>query len=284
MSIEVNGVSLPDIPSEVLEQYPYAVALDFTASYGATTIMLYCSAAPFCYYPAEYPDDIDYALLKTSSVQVTCAYSPSITGSEDWFVGEAEESGGIVVEEYDGGYISISWANHDIAKMDADGNDTGEIYFPSSVSVSYYAAPKSWYDGMAQQVMRLTGTSDKLTTDEMLELLTALNADSDGDTGGGSVTIVPWSTGTDEEIAAMVAAMDAGTISIEDTGWAIGDERTVTLSVMSATGVGENHTEQTVTMVLMDSQHYTLTEATAGGDTKDHFVVGMKNCLAEKAI
>lgn len=92
--------------------------------------------------------------------------------------------------------------------------------------------------------------------------------------------IVPWSTGTDEQIAAMVAALDAGTISIEDTGWAVGDERKVTLAAMAATGVGETHVEQTVTLVLMDSQHYTLTEATAGGDTKDHFVVGLKNFLA----
>lgn len=92
--------------------------------------------------------------------------------------------------------------------------------------------------------------------------------------------IVSWADGTDEQIAAMVAALDAGTISIEDTGWSVGDERKVTLAAMAATGVGESHVEQTVTLVLMDSQHYTLTEATAGGDTKDHFVVGLKNFLS----
>lgn len=94
--------------------------------------------------------------------------------------------------------------------------------------------------------------------------------------------IVSWAEGTDEQIAAMVAALDTGTISIEDTGWAVGDERVVTLSAMAATGVGETHAKQAVTLVLMDSQHFTLTEATAGGDTKDHFVVGLKNCLNEK--
>ena len=94
--------------------------------------------------------------------------------------------------------------------------------------------------------------------------------------------IVSWADGTDEQIAAMVAALDDGTISIEDTGWAVGDERVVTLSAMAATGVGESHAEQSVTLVLMDSQHFTLTEATAGGDTKDHFVVGLKNSLNEK--
>lgn len=111
---------------------------------------------------------------------------------------------------------------------------------------------------------------------------------NDGGSGGGNtnpdspaVEIVPWSTGTDEQIAAMVAALDAGTLSIEETGWQVGDERTVNLSAMAATGVGESHAAQTATLVLMDSQHYELAEATAGGNTKDHFVVGLKNSLKE---
>lgn len=92
-----------------------------------------------------------------------------------------------------------------------------------------------------------------------------------------SVKIVPWATGTDEEIAAMIAALDSGKLSIADTGWQIGDERTVSLAAMEATGVGESHAAQQVTLVLMDSQHYDLVD---GG--KDHFVVGLKNCLNEK--
>lgn len=90
------------------------------------------------------------------------------------------------------------------------------------------------------------------------------------------VKIVPWATGTDEEIAAMVAALDDGRITIEDTGWQIGDERTMSLAAMEATGVGETHAAQEVTFVLMDSQHYNLV-----GGGKDHFVVGLKNCLNE---
>lgn len=103
------------------------------------------------------------------------------------------------------------------------------------------------------------------------------------ESSGGSFSgeIVPWSTGTDEQIAAMVAALDAGTLSIGETGWNVGDERTVNLSAMAATGVGESHVAQTATLVLMDSQHYELAEATAGGNTKDHFVVGLKNSLKE---
>lgn len=108
----------------------------------------------------------------------------------------------------------------------------------------------------------------------------ASNAVEYGDGSPSGVEIVSWADGTDEQIAAMVAALDDGTLTIEETGWKIGDERKVTLSAMDATGVTESHVTQDVTLVLMDSQHYNLTEATLGGDTKDHFVVGLKNVLA----
>lgn len=104
-----------------------------------------------------------------------------------------------------------------------------------------------------------------------------------GGSGGGNtnpdspaVEIVPWATGTDEQIAAMVAALDAGTLSVEETGWQVGDERTVNLSAMAATGVGESHTEQDVVLVL----------GNAGGKyfedgTECHFVVLQKDSLNE---
>ena len=76
--------------------------------------------------------------------------------------------------------------------------------------------------------------------------------------GGGDVEIVSWTTGTDAQIAAMVAALDTGKITIEQTGWQIGEERIVHLSAMEAISVGESHAAQDVSFVLMDSQHYDL--------------------------
>lgn len=97
-----------------------------------------------------------------------------------------------------------------------------------------------------------------------------------------SVKIVTWAAGTDAEIADMVAAADAGQINLKDY-WAAGQERTVNLSAMAATGVGETHAAQTATLVLMDAActGFTLAAATAGGKTVPDFVVGLKNCLAE---
>lgn len=91
-----------------------------------------------------------------------------------------------------------------------------------------------------------------------------------------AVEIVPWSTGTDEQIAAMVAAADAGKIVLSDY-WSAGDARTVHLSAMPApSGTGERHDAQSVEFVLTDPGHYTL----ANGKPCN-FVVLQKNCLNE---
>lgn len=95
-----------------------------------------------------------------------------------------------------------------------------------------------------------------------------------------NVKVVTWSGGTDAEIAAMVDAADKGLINLSDY-WAVGDERTVSLSAMAATGVGETHAAQTVKLVLMDKTctGFTLAAATSGGKTKPSFIIGLKNSL-----
>ena len=93
-----------------------------------------------------------------------------------------------------------------------------------------------------------------------------------------SVKTVTWAGGTDQEIADMVAAADAGVIKLSDY-WAVGDTRSVSLSAMSATGVGESHAAQTVEFVIMDTTCKGFT-VTATGKTPS-LIVGMKNCLNE---
>ena len=92
--------------------------------------------------------------------------------------------------------------------------------------------------------------------------------------------IVTWAGGTDEEIVKMVQLADRGIINLSDY-WAVGDTRTVQLSAMSATGVGESHAAQTVDLVLMHAGGYDLNAAVASGRTKCSFVVGLKDSLTE---
>lgn len=99
---------------------------------------------------------------------------------------------------------------------------------------------------------------------------------NDGDTP----TIVSWQNGTDAEIAAMIAAADAGQIDLTDY-WSVGDERTVHLDAMTA---GDAFTTamaaQDVVLVLMDtgsqSGYVDVNNKTV------NFIVGQKDCLSEK--
>lgn len=92
--------------------------------------------------------------------------------------------------------------------------------------------------------------------------------------------LVTWAGGTDEEIVKMVQLADQGEINLSDY-WAVGDTRTVQLSAMSNTGVGESHSAQEVDLVLMHAGGYTLNAAVVSGRTKCSFVVGLKDSLTE---
>lgn len=91
--------------------------------------------------------------------------------------------------------------------------------------------------------------------------------------------IVTFADGTDEEIAAMVQAHYDGKINISDY-WSVGDKRSVQLSAMEATGVGESHRAQTVEFVIGDFEHDDLTTA-INGHTKAAITLLQKDCLMD---
>ena len=106
---------------------------------------------------------------------------------------------------------------------------------------------------------------------------------------GNPIKIVSWANGTDEEIIAMIQAADAGEIDLTEY-WDVGDVRNVSLSAMSASGVGESHVAQTVQMVLVAKDtgvqssanpcyNYQYVTATSGR-TYPSFIVQQKNGLA----
>lgn len=79
---------------------------------------------------------------------------------------------------------------------------------------------------------------------------------------------------TDEQFSNTVSDLDSGVLTTSDLPWAVGDTRTVNLSAMSATGVGESHDAETVTFVIQNVGGVTLTNG-----KKCHYVVGLLNCL-----
>ena len=75
---------------------------------------------------------------------------------------------------------------------------------------------------------------------------------------GNDYKIVTWADGTDEEIAAMLAAHYEGKIDISDY-WAVGDKRKIHLNAMSATGVSESHHADDYDFVIIGIKHDDLT-------------------------
>lgn len=74
--------------------------------------------------------------------------------------------------------------------------------------------------------------------------------------GGGSVEIVPWSTGTDEQIVAMLQAAHNGDIDLQtDGGWSVGDERTISISSF-VDGTGVTHAQQDQVIVISSFDDY----------------------------
>lgn len=91
--------------------------------------------------------------------------------------------------------------------------------------------------------------------------------------------IVTFAGGTDEEIAKMVQAHYDNKINIADY-WAVGDTRTVSLSAMAATGVGESHRAQDVQFVIGDFEHDDLATP-INGHSKAAVTLLQKDCLMD---
>ena len=91
--------------------------------------------------------------------------------------------------------------------------------------------------------------------------------------------IVTFANGTDEEISAMIQAHYNNKINIADY-WAVGDTRTVSLSAMEATGVGESHRAQDVKFVIGDFDHDDL-KTPINGHSKAAVTLLQKDCLMD---
>ena len=81
-----------------------------------------------------------------------------------------------------------------------------------------------------------------------------------------------WSGATDENLATAIANLHAGTTTISELGWSVGDERTMSLSAIAAGSYNVAHAAQDVTLVIMDTNAYNGT---------GNLVWGLKDCLLE---
>lgn len=96
------------------------------------------------------------------------------------------------------------------------------------------------------------------------------------------VQLVPWSTGTDEQIVAMVNAYYNDEITLDDVKsvWSVGDAREMEFSAIPAqcVEVSEGQETQKVEIVIIDFNHNDLYE-TVNGKSKALITVQLKDCL-----
>lgn len=107
------------------------------------------------------------------------------------------------------------------------------------------------------------------------------NGGSGNSGSGGAVTIVPFSTGTDTEIANMLEAARNGNLDLSQY-WHVGDTRTVHHSAIEATNGLEAQDEQDAVWVIMDTganSGYTFADG-----TPVNFVIGMQDSLNARGV
>lgn len=176
-----NGVTLPDIPADMLAKYPYAfimrTMLEDAELGRAENFSLQASSSEMFYLPTSLTGDtVDYVANNDIGVWAF------LTESNEW--GDITEvaAGDGQYMHFDGKnfYSVIVWSNHDICELtgvDPDTGDytTGDIFFLDS-TVTFegkYLVPGTWFKNLSDVVRSITGVVKRYTTDEMQTALKA---------------------------------------------------------------------------------------------------------------
>jgi hypothetical protein len=99
------------------------------------------------------------------------------------------------------------------------------------------------------------------------------------------ISLVSWSSATDDQIIDMVNGYYAGKVSLTDikSVWSVGDTRTITLAGMPAIGVSDMHRTQTIELQILDFEHDDLLTP-VNGKNKALITVDLKDCLRDDSV
>ena len=176
--------------------------------------------------------------------------------------------------ELHGATLAVSTSDNelfgDTVTLILNGANVGTTVFASNGTCSFVVQKPGAYTITCGEAHKdVTVTSDNVLNKTVISVNLSL------------LKIVTFSGGTDEEIAKMIQAHYNNKINIADY-WAVGDTRSVSLSAMSATGVGESHRAQTVQFVIGDFNHDDLATP-INGHSKAAVTLLQKDCLMDAA-
>lgn len=164
---DYNGVTLPDLPTEVDRSvYPYAHLENLVSYYD-----LQFSTQPLYYRIDDAENGYDSVYYPVGTEYLSYG---AISESTEWM-----EFGAETVTEDTPAFNPdvIIWSDHDIVN-----DETGEIFFPSSVEDpgtteeedKDYRIKGSTLKAFGDHARRFNNTTDKLTTNEMIEIFSNL--------------------------------------------------------------------------------------------------------------
>lgn len=179
-----NGVLLPEIPSEILAKCPYAW---IRLNSGKTYYDLIVGANPWwCNSSKMYTTNSYNERYQASVTDETWTFGSSYTDEGGWDIG-----------------AELLWSSHDIPNgsataseiyfagsypIDENGNEVGKPEEPEPTYDEKYTVKSEWLVSMADEVRRLTGSTDKLTPEQMETGLKGVSV-------GGGLAIASRATG-----------------------------------------------------------------------------------------
>ena len=189
MAIDISGVTLPNVPANVLVRYPSAVILKMTS--GDTTVYALLAATNFFGHATKnIISSMEYEEM-LGSLGAGRAYYAQADASV-WDVGGGEVAAGelmLPVGTVDNATVSLVWANHDVPEITSLNPSTGDyttdgVYFAQTADTStgngnndasIYRIRRSRLAGIGDQVRRLTEVSPDLTPEEIEAMLAELD-------------------------------------------------------------------------------------------------------------
>ena len=274
------NVATVTTPSVTIGTYTYIGSTQGpTISYDTTKATI--SGTSSAFLAGSYSFTI--ALNDTTNYQWSSGSSADIT--YDWSIGKADGSATLSAtsvtlnSDSASATVTVSNATGSVSVLSSDTSLATVGYSDGTITIT---SPNST-GGSATIIVTIAASSNYNSKDYIISVTCDF------------LKIVTWAAGTDEQIADMVEAADAGTINLADY-WAVGDERTVSLSAMEKGNVGETQDAQSVVWVLIancanansagnkinanDSNSYQLVTATSSGRMIPSFIIGQKNLLA----
>lgn len=184
------------------------------------------------------------------------------------------ENIGKIDTELHGATLAVSTSDNELfgktVTLTRNGANVGTTVFASNGKCSFVVQNPGTYTITCGEAHKdATVTSDNVLNKTVISVNLFL------------LKIVTFADGTDEEIAKMIQAHYDDKINIADY-WAVGDTRTVSLSAMAGTTMGESHRAQKVQFVIGDFEHDELATP-INGHSKAAVTLLQKDCLMDVA-